>query len=252
MITFKIDAREHKLKDILMQSIDCEESLTFLSVECDNLYCGDFIIEVDNNPIVVIERKTLNDLVSSIRDKRYKLQKVKLKETYSSSTIIYLIEGTFDYNPSTPLYIDGMDKYSVISSIINTQVRDNIHIVKTKDLEDTFDFLLALLIRICKNPKQYVEKSFESKKEDLIKKHKINSKEDMFFYQLTQVPGISGKTAQAFVNIYGNMLEFYKTFLSMNNEEKLKTFKSITIDDANNKPRKINSKVAEAIVQYMF
>ncbi len=255
MITFKIDAREHKLKSILMQSIDCEESLTFLSVECDNLYCGDFVIEIDNNPIIVIERKTLNDLVSSIRDKRYKIQKIKLKETYPSSSIIYLIEGAFDYNPSIPLYIDGMDKYSVISSIINTQVRDNIHIVNTKNLEDTFDFLLALLIRICKNTKQYEDNNNEDKnkvkKEDFIKKHKITSKQDMFFYQLTQVPGISAKTAQAFVNIYGNMLEFYKVFTSMNNEEKLKQLKSITIDD-NNKPRKINSKVAEAIVQYMF
>lgn len=252
MITFKIDAREHKLKDILMQSIDCEETLTFLSVQCDNLYCGDFIIEVDNHPIVVIERKTLNDLVSSIRDKRYKQQKIKLKETYSSSSIIYLIEGGFDYNPSVPLYIDGMDKYSVISSIVNTQIRDDIHIVHTNNLEDTFDFLIALLIRICKNPKQYLDKNIESKKEDFIKKHKISSKEDMFFYQLTQVPGISGKTAQAFVNVYGNMLEFYKTFTSMNNEEKLKTLKNITIDDVNNKSRKINSKVAEAIIQYMF
>jgi ERCC4-type nuclease len=252
MITFKIDAREHKLKDILMQSIDCEESLAFLSVQCDNLYCGDFIIEIDNVPIVIIERKTLPDLVSSIRDKRYKLQKIKLKESYPSSSIVYLIEGSFDYNQNVPLYIDGMDKYSVLSSIINTQIRDDIYVVNTTGLEDTFDYLLALLVRISKNPKQYLEKNIECKKEDFIKKNKINSKEDMFFYQLTQVPGISAKTAQAFVNIYGNMMEFYKVFTTMNTEEKLKTLKSITIVDANSKARKINSKIADNIVQYMF
>ena len=256
MITFKIDAREHKLKDILMQSIDCEECLTFLSVECDNLYCGDFVIEIDNVPLVVIERKTLVDLVSSIRDKRYVLQKSKLKEHYPNTLIIYLIEGSFDYNPTIPLYIEGMEKYSVISSIINTQIRDKINVVHTDNLEDTFDFLLALLVRICKNPTKYKDASnnkVEVSKEDFIKKQKINNKQDMFFFQLTQVPGISAKTAEAFVAKYNNMMDFYKTFVNMNNEEKLKSLKSITIDDTNNnKSRKINSKVAESIVKYMF
>lgn len=256
MISFKIDAREHKLKDILMQSIDCEECLTFLSVECDNLYCGDFIIEIDDVPIVVIERKTLSDLVSSIRDNRYRLQKAKLKENYPNSSIIYLIEGAFDYNPTIPLYIEGMDKYSIISSIINTQIRDNVNVVHSNNLEDTFDFLLALLVRICKNPSKYKEacgNAIEVKKEDFIKKQKINNKQDMFFYQLTQVPGISAKTAEAFVTKYNNMMDFYKVFVNMNNEEKLKMLKNVTIDDTNNnKSRKINSKVAENIVKYMF
>jgi ERCC4-type nuclease len=255
MITFKIDAREHKLKDILMQSIDCEESLAFLSVQCDNLYCGDFIIEIDNVPIVIIERKTLPDLVSSIRDGRYLTQKVKLKETYSDSSIIYLVEGSFNFNPTTPMCVEGMNKYSVISSVINTQIRDKINVVHTDNLQDTFDFLLAILIRVCKNPTKYKiddGTKLECKKEDVIKKHKINSKEDMFFYQLTQVPGISAKTAQAFVNTFGNMMEFYKVLTTLNSEEKLKILKSITIVDNNSKSRKINSKIADSIVQYMF
>ena len=239
-----------------MQSIDCEECLTFLTVECDNLYCGDFIIEIDKVPVVVIERKTLPDLVSSIRDGRYRTQKAKLKEQYPNTSMIYLIEGSFDYHPTVPLYIEGMEKYSVISSIVNTQIRDKINVVHTNNLEDTFDFLLALLIRICKNPVKYKDASVNSvevKKEDFIKKQKINNKQDMFFFQLTQVPGISAKTAEAFVAKYNNMLDFYKTFVNMNNEEKLKTLKTITIDDTNNnKSRKINSKVAENIVKYMF
>lgn len=253
MITFKIDAREHKLKDILMQSIDCEECLTFLCVECDNLYCGDFIIEVDKVPIIVIERKTLPDLVSSIKDGRYRTQKAKLKETYPNTSITYLVEGQFDYNPKSPILIEGMDKYSVISSVINTHLRDKLNVIHTNNLEDTFDYLLALIIRVCKDPLKYKNPSsdIEYKKEDMIVKHKVSNKEDMFFYQLTQVPGISSKTAQAFVNKYHNMMEFYKTFIDMDIEEKLKTLKSITIDESNKK-RKINSKVADNIVQFMF
>jgi hypothetical protein len=46
-------------------------------------------------------------------------------------------------------------------------------------------------------------------------------------------------------------MEFYKTFIDMDSEEKLKTLKSITIDETNKK-RKINSKVADNIVKFMF
>lgn len=258
MITFKIDAREHKLKDVLMQSIDCEECLTFLVVECNNLFCGDFIIEIDNKPILVIERKTLSDLVASIKDGRYRVQKANLTEHYKDKGIpvMYIIEGTFDYNPKVPMMIGGMDKYSVLSSIINTQVRDGIHVVNTNNLEDTFDFLIALLVRVCKDPTKYSMKDDKNgnnvfKKEDLISKPKIENKQDMFFYQLTQVPGISAKTAQAFVDRYDNMMTFYTSFKELDDEEKLKVLKDITIDD-NTKKRRINSKVADNIVKYMF
>lgn len=259
MITFKIDAREHKLKDILMQSIDCEECLAFLVVECENLFCGDFVIEVDGKPIVAIERKTLADLVASIRDGRYRVQKAKLLECYKQKDIpiIYLIEGRYDFNPSFPTFIEGMEKYSVLSSIINTQIRDHIQVVNTKDLEDTFDFLLSFLVRVCKDPKKYVgigatTQQAGIKKEDLISsKPKVSNKQDMFFYQLTQVPGISAKTAQAFVDKYDNMKAFYAAFDGLSDEEKLKILKNITIDD-NTKKRRINSKVAESIVRFML
>jgi ERCC4-type nuclease len=252
MITFKIDAREHKLKDLLVQSILCEEGLTQLNVQCDNLYCGDFIIEIDDKPIVVIERKTLPDLVSSIKDGRYRTQKAKLTESFNECSVMYLIEGYVSYNPCSPPMIEGMQKYSIISSLINTQIRDKINVIHTKDLEDTFDLLLALLVRVCKDPNKYNGSKISTpKKEDLITKHKISSKQDLFFYQLTQVPGISAKTAQAFVDKYDNMMSFYKAFNGIENEEKLKILKNITIDD-NNKKRRINTKVADNIVQYMF
>jgi ERCC4-type nuclease len=256
MITFKIDAREHKLKDILMQSIDCEECLAFLGVECDNLFCGDFVIEVDGKPIVAIERKTLADLVASVKDGRYRVQKTKLLEYFNGVPIVYLVEGRYDFNPSIPLMIEGMEKYSVLSSIINTQLRDRIQVVNTKDLEDTFDFLHALLVRICKDPKKYASMTQNTigvvKKEDLISsKPKVGNKQDMFFYQLTQVPGISAKTAQAFVDKYDNMKAFYEAFKGFSDEENLKTLKNITIED-NTKKRRINGKVAENIVRFML
>ena len=124
MITIKIDSRENKLKERLKQSAEqlCNtlNVINIVSVECDNLYCGDFIIEFEKKPIIVIERKTLPDLVASIRDGRYRIQKSKLIDTFGRDIVTYVIEGNFDYSPS-PLFIESMDKYSVVSSLITLQ-----------------------------------------------------------------------------------------------------------------------------------
>jgi ERCC4-type nuclease len=247
MITIKIDSRENKLKDRLKESAE-----QLCNTLCDNLYCGDFIIEFEQKPIIVIERKTLPDLVASIRDGRYRVQKAKLIDTFGRDAVTYVIEGQFDYSPSQPLFIEGMDKYSVISSLINTHVRDGLHVVHTQNLNDTHDYIIALLTRVVKDPNKYItNNNVVCQKQDMIVKNKINSKEDLFFYQLTEVPGISAKTAQAFVDTFGSIKKFYDEMSNINNEEKLKLLKNIFITD-NNKKRRISSKVADNILNYML
>ena len=145
-----------------------------------------------------------------------------------------------------------MDKYSVVSSLINTHVRDGLHVVHTQNINDTHDYIIALLTRVVKDPNKYItNNNVVCQKEDMIVKNKINSKEDLFFYQLTQVPGISAKTAQAFVDTFGSIKKFYDEMSNINNEEKLKLLKNIFITDSNKK-RRISSKVADNILNYML
>lgn len=253
-ITVKIDSRENKLKDNLKQTIASTYG-DAVHVQLDNLYCGDFIIEADGQPVAVMERKTLSDLVASIKDGRYRVQKAKLCESFGLACLVYVIEGTFNYTPDSPQSIDGMEKYSVMSSIINTQFRDGIRVIHTKDLSDTHDFIVSLLARVHKDPLKYIPRDTKQNttcsKEDLITKHRINTKEDLYFYQLTQVPGISAKTAQAFVDRYHTMQDFYEVMTPLDDAEKLKVLKNIMIED-NNKKRRISSKVAENVLKFMF
>lgn len=257
-VTIKIDSRENKLKNRLIDSIH-NVSKT-LEVKCDNLHCGDFIIEIDNHPLIVIERKSIADLVASIKDGRYKVQKNKMCASFSKHLIMYIIEGQLDYSQSdkpSDIMIEGMDKYSVVSSIVNTQIRDGVKVVNTKDVNDTHDFLLSLIVRIFKDPAKYIpnqangDSSITCSKEDLITKNKIGNKEDLFFYQLTQVPGISAKTAQAFVVKFKTMQQLYEELTVLDDEQKLKILKNIMIEDSTKK-RRISSKVAENVIKYMF
>ena len=59
------------------------------------LQLGDVVIKTDNDEIMlIVERKTLSDLLSSIKDGRYAEQSLRLSNTNCSNhQIIYLVEG---------------------------------------------------------------------------------------------------------------------------------------------------------------
>ena len=62
-------------------------------VTFQNLDLGDYLFKYNNQPILIIERKTIEDLASSIKDGRYREQKTRLLNTYNKKNILYLIEG---------------------------------------------------------------------------------------------------------------------------------------------------------------
>ena len=66
MIEIIIDSRETKLKNHFYK-------LPYIEIK--NLELGDIIIKYNSEIIVIIERKRLDDLASSIKSGRYKQQK---------------------------------------------------------------------------------------------------------------------------------------------------------------------------------
>lgn len=252
-ITFKIDQREGKLKNLLAERI---EALGLgVTVVLDNLDCGDFVIEYGENVIVAFERKTWKDLLASIKDGRYRIQKDKMLGCIGKDKMMYILEGSTDWTgKGTGLFLD-VDRKSVITSVINTQLRDGIRMVTTKGLDDTCEFLIQVLTRVAKEPNIYINviniNESCANKEDYITKHKVSCAEDLFFFQMTQVPGISAKTAATFVKEFGTMRQFYEQMLAVEDKQRLSLLKSLTIEE-NGKKRRINSKVAENVMKYMF
>lgn len=242
-VVLRIDNREHKLKTLLQDSLSNNNNIIV-----ENLECGDFIIEHDRNVIMIFERKTINDLLASVKDGRYRIQKEKMLNCNEHHKIMYIIEGSIKWNDD-----NDVDKKSIISSIINTQIRDKILVVQTTDIQDTCHFLIQTFQRISKDPSKYTRDTHNqiTTKEDFITKHKINNKNDMFFFQLTQVPGISSKTAMALVKAFDNMKDFYTKLLTLNDEEKKTILQNIFIEDKGKK-RRINQKVVDNILTFMF
>ena len=90
----KIDTREKDLYNL------CK--LEYNDISFETLDLGDIIIcDENNNEKLIIERKTLYDLASSIKDGRYAEQSYRLNNCeLHNHNIVYLIEGNLSmYNP---------------------------------------------------------------------------------------------------------------------------------------------------------
>ncbi|KAJ3266244.1 Crossover junction endonuclease mus81 [Chytriomyces hyalinus] len=86
----------------------------------------------------IIERKTMDDLVSSIKDGRFKEQKFRLSEC-GAPNVIYVIE---EVSTESAEYF-GMD--AVHTAITQTQFENGFFVKKTSSAEDTLNYLVSLM-----------------------------------------------------------------------------------------------------------
>lgn len=158
-----IDTREHKLKkDISSRYKD----IVFNSL---NLDIGDVHIHYkkgSNTYTFIIERKTISDCLASIKDNRYKEQKLRCKSYVASNSntrFFYILEGDL-YTCTTSI----KERQMVHGFIISNNLRDNIQILHTTSLSETVDLIARLLERVKKNYKEFFKLS-----SNLDNKHKL-------------------------------------------------------------------------------
>lgn len=126
-----IDSREHALYEKCREILSKQTFIFKLVLVQQELKIGDILIQTpDENDILLIERKSFADLLSSIKDGRYEEQSHRLLNTSElpPHSIIYLLEGMFSqvYNPrdkqviysamTTMNYFKGFSVYRVSST----------------------------------------------------------------------------------------------------------------------------------------
>jgi ERCC4-type nuclease len=158
----KVDYRE---KDILhkITTILSSRTLENITVQSENLPLGDIIIcSDDGNEKLILERKTLQDLASSIRDGRYKEQSFRLNEcNVHNHNIMYLIEGNLqNYKP----FLFGkapIDKYALLSSFVSICYYKGFSLYKSNTIDESAEFIIQLAYKIEKEggPSYYTDQS---------------------------------------------------------------------------------------------
>ena len=89
-----LDNREHALITSIKNLPKSDE----ITISVEQLCLGDILIRENGKDIILIERKTYNDLLSSIKDSRFSEQSYRLSNTSGLNThsIMYLIEGNIN------------------------------------------------------------------------------------------------------------------------------------------------------------
>ena len=237
MVKVIIDSRESKLKEIL-----CDEP----DYEFQNLDIGDIIFKNEDQEILVVERKTQSDLYSSIRDGRYKEQKLRLLNTYKLNQILYLIEESKNKYKINESIVKG--------SIINMTFRDNIKILFSNNIFETSEYIRLLKKKIEKTPEFFIKTQveLENPKTSYLDTIKIAKKDNMNpklcnIIQMSQIPGVSKQTAEVIINKYNSITNLILEYNKLDKESAETMLKEIKLAN-----RKVGPVLSKRIYEYFF
>ena len=257
-----IDIRERSLIEVCenLKKLDIFKNVL---IKIENLDIGDIIIQKETTNIVIIERKTVSDLISSIKDGRYAEQSFRLDGIETENhNIIYLIEGSLRGLSS--------EKQMVYSSIFSINYYKGFSVHRSENINETAYIIMNMYIKLHKekNKKSFYPKNkisnIESKIETDILNENIEEESDKKYCTvvkkkknenitrenfgeiiLCQIPSVNSITAIAIM----------KEFLTINNLiEKLKIdekcLDGITTE-TNSKKRKISKACVKNIIKFL-
>lgn len=238
-----IDSRELKIKDFFdTNGLFTDEPVCTYT----NLDIGDIHFLINEQLVLIIERKTLSDLVGSIKDGRYKEQKCRLLSNYPCSKIMYLIEGQVDNKVKRQCYNIDI----IYGSILNCLLRDKIKILFSKDIPETCNYIKMILKRMKTNP-EFFDNNIDNSKITYENSVKINKKNNMTpelcqITQLAQIPGLSVHSAKCVLDKYGSLRYLIKEYENLDeNEAKL------ILKDIECKSRKLGKVLSQRIYEYI-
>ena len=136
----KIDYRESDLHMLCVNLVTMNKYTTPIKIVSENLVLGDIIICEDNGKErIMIERKSLSDLASSICDGRYKEQSFRLNQcSIHNHNIYYMIEGQLKSYKS----FSRIDKRALLSSMVSISHFKGFSVHKTNDMQESAEWIL--------------------------------------------------------------------------------------------------------------
>ena len=257
------DYREKDIYNISQEIIKKEQLLGIntseILVETQRLDIGDVIIENDNKNLLIIERKSIKDLISSIKDGRYKEQSLRLNCCdIHNHNIIYLIEGvTSGYG-----YIEDprVNINTVYSCICSLMFYKGFSVIKSSDKNETANIILKFANKIYKDKNNLfydlsipnetsnlkIENELYSSTIKKVKSDNIN-KDNIGEIMLSQIPKISANIAHELMLKYTSIKNIIKCYEENNNILEEFTYK-------NNKDqiKKLTKPAIENIKNYFF
>jgi ERCC4-type nuclease len=259
------DTREARLYSSFTEG---RTDIKTINTKIEPLTIGDIIfanideVSGEKRDVLIIERKSLSDLLSSIKDGRYEEQSHRLihASQLPPYRILYIIEGMFSTlrNPA--------EKQLVISAMTSLQLYKGFGVMRTSSVQETADLIAGMWKKMQRNsdkgmqlfvpiPTQTNQSNVndgsneESSAEvapaysSVVKKVKKDNvtPENIGEIILCQIPGISSTIAVELMRKYENIRGLLQTI-----REKPDELKDMKING-----RRMGSNVVESIVRFL-
>ena len=235
-----IDCRETHLINLLV-----DQHIDIIQKQLD---VGDIMITNEEDVVLcIIERKTINDLLASIKDGRYKEQHSRLVTHFHLKNILYILEGYESFG--------SIQNNIIESSIIHTMFRDETKFLFTKNLIDTSYAIQAIIDRILRHPEYFQTQNTSTNSDERnvcffvknLKKSSNDSKQNVNKQFFCQLPGVSIQSASALQERFGSFVQMFDELKELPDELKIEVFNSIKVNG-----RKLNKTIIENIIKYVF
>jgi ERCC4-type nuclease len=270
----KIDTREQSLLQQINKLVETIPIFNKIIVQSETLPIGDIIICDGHTEKLIIERKTVADLQSSIKDGRYEEQSYRLNGlNHHNHNIIYLIEGNLNH---TNRFTSGVtEKLTLFSAMFSLNYYKGFSVFRSFSLEETATIICNMAYKLEKE--SVTKKAFyqikldqisseqfstltqlqseeqvdpqESSYVNVIKKVKKENItcENIGAIMLCQIPGVSSATAVTIMEKYKTIQNLIKQL-----ETDPNTLKDISSTNAKGQTRKINKSSIANIIQFLI
>ena len=148
----KIDYRERDLIELCQNLIVSPKVNSKLTIITENLHVGDIVItDTDNQgeELLIIERKSLNDLAASIKDGRYSEQSFRLNQYPTHNHhIVYLIEGNLSTWKQYGYGGRIITKDTLYSSLTSILYYKGFSVMRTMSMEESAQWIIRSALKL--------------------------------------------------------------------------------------------------------
>ena len=154
-----------------------------------SLPAGDLTCNYEGGSAWVMERKTADDLASSIIDGRWADQTSRMM-TPGYSHVFFVIEGD--------LSSTNLPHETLLGACIKAELRDSSHLIRTACTEETA-MVVMQLVKKCRNWPGGIPSGIQPKSK------RVRDPENVWVRQLMCIPSISERIAQKLLEHFGDM-----------------------------------------------
>lgn len=253
-----VDNREKALIKLL-NAINTDEDKK-LPIKIEKLDLGDIIIRNQNGEdVLIMERKQIADLASSIRDGRYAEQSYRLNGiSLHNHNVIYIIEGNI---MSYSNKFTKVKPSTLYSSMFSLNYYKGFSVVRTISTKETADFILLAVEKMNREKGKlgYYDIQSGGNKDgkfnepsnnytDVVKKVKKDNvtKQNIGPIMLSQIPSVSVKTAEIIMNKYSTILNLVHSL-----ENNKSCLDELTYKTESGQNRRLSKNAINNIINYL-